>query len=93
MSRGRPAIAQEAPTLAVEVHSRSNTRSELEAKAARYLERGTEMVWLIYPRTESLVLYLADSPPQTLRGDDVIEGGAALPGFRLRVSEIFSEAT
>ncbi len=88
-----PNVPTEAPLLAVEVHSRSNTRSELEAKAARYLERGTQMVWLIYPRTESLVLHLAGSPPRTLRGDDVIEGAAVLPGFRLRVSEIFSEAT
>ena len=87
-----PPVSTEAPLLAVEVHSRSNTRSELEAKATRYLERGTPMVWLIYPRTQSLVLHVANSPPQTLRGDDVIEGNAVLPGFRLRVSEIFTEA-
>ena len=88
-----PPVAQEAPLLAVEVHSRSNTRSELEAKAARYLQRGTKMVWLLYPRTASLVLHVADSPPETLRGDDLIEGGAVLPGFRISVSDIFSDAS
>lgn len=88
-----PPVSTEAPTLAVEVYSSSNTRSELEAKALRYLERGTPMVWLIYPRTQTLVLHVADGPPQTLRDDDVIEGAAVLPGFHIRVSEIFSEAT
>ena len=88
-----PGVPTEAPLLAVEVHSRSNTRSELEAKAARYLQQGTPMVWLLYPRTASLVLYVAGSPPRTLRGDDLIEGGDVLPGFRVPVSEIFSDAS
>ncbi|MDD9955309.1 MAG: Uma2 family endonuclease [Anaerolineaceae bacterium] len=88
-----PPVAQEAPLLAVEVHSRSNTRSELEAKAARYLQKGTQMVWLLYPQTASLVLHVADGPPRTLRGDDLIEGGEVLPGFRVPVSDIFSETS
>ncbi len=88
-----PPVSTEAPLLAVEVHSRSNTRSELEAKAARYLEHGTQMVWLIYPRTQSLELHVADGPPQTLRGDDIIDGAAVLPGFRIRVRDIFSAVT
>ena len=88
-----PPIAQEAPLLAVEVHSRSNTRSELEAKALRYLQQGTSMVWLLYPRTQTLVVHVSDSPPTTLRGDDLIEGGEVLPGFRVPVSGIFSDAS
>ena len=88
-----PPVATEAPLLAVEVHSRSNTRSELEAKAARYLQQGTPMVWLLYPRTQTLVIHVSDAPPKTLRGDDLIEGGEALPGFRIPVSEIFSDAS
>ena len=88
-----PNVPTEAPLLAVEVHSRSNTRSELEAKAARYLEHGTQMVWLIYPRTQSLELHVADGPPQTLRGDDIIDGNTTLPGFRIHVREIFSAVT
>ncbi|MCE2489164.1 MAG: Uma2 family endonuclease [Anaerolineae bacterium] len=87
-----PNVPTEAPLLAVEVYSRSNTRSELEAKAARYLEHGTQMVWLLYPQAQSLVLHVAGSPPRTLSGDDIIDGGVVLPGFRLPVREIFSES-
>ena len=80
---------REAPLLAVEIESRSNTRRELRAKAARYLERGTHMVWLVYPETRSLELHRAGEGAQTLSGGDVLEGGATLPGFRADVSELF----
>ena len=80
---------REAPLLAVEVRSESNTRSEMRAKARRYLEQGTQMVWLVYPETRRIELYRADTAMQTLSGDDVIEGGTTLPGLRVAVSEIF----
>ena len=84
---------REAPLLAVEIASKSNTRRELRAKAARYLERGTEMVWLVYPESRSLELCRAGEAMQTLAGGDVIEGGATLPGFRKGVSELFPPAS
>ena len=85
-----PDVPTVAPLLAVEVYSRSNTRSELEAKAARYLQCGAQMVWLLYPRAQTLVLHVPDAPPQTLRGDDLLDGAATLPGFRLRVRDLFA---
>ena len=78
-----------APLVAVEIRSESNTRSEMRAKARRYLERGTQMVWLVYPESRTVELYRADAAMQTLSGDDVIEGSATLPGLRVAVSEIF----
>ncbi len=80
---------REAPLLAVEIRSESNTRGDLRAKAARYLERGAQMVWLVYPETRTLELYRAGEAMQTLGGEAVIEGGATLPGFRAAVSELF----
>ena len=80
---------REAPLVAVEIRSESNTRSEMRAKARRYLERGTQMVWLVYPESRTVELYRADAAMQTLSGDDVIEGSATLPGLRVPVSEIF----
>ena len=82
---------EQAPLLAVEVRSQRNTWREMRAKAARYLEYGSAMVWLIDPRRHTLELHLPDAPPRTLAGDDVIEGGAALPGFRATVSDLFPD--
>ena len=80
---------REAPLVAVEVRSESNTRSELRAKARRYLEQGTQMVWLVYPESRTVELYHAGEAMQALSGDAIIEGGATLPGLRVAVSELF----
>ena len=85
------AIPQEAPRLAVEIRSDSNTWPELRRKAARYLTAGTAMVWLVDPDARSLELHLPDAAPQMLAGDDVIEGGATLPGFRAAVGDFFPD--
>ncbi len=84
-------IPREAPLLAVEIRSDSNTWRELRAKAARYLAHGTQMVWLVDTDARSLELHRADAPPQTLRGDDLIDGAEVLPGFRLPVSDLFPD--
>ena len=89
---GAEPYPREAPLLAVEIRSESNTRGDLQAKAARYLERGTPMVWLVYPETRSVELYRADEEMQTLSGEEIIEGGSTLPGFRAAVSELFPPA-
>ena len=46
LRRGK-VIPREAPLVAVEVRSDSNTWPELREKARRYLEHGTQMVWLV----------------------------------------------
>ena len=84
-------IPREAPLLAVEIRSDSNTWRELRAKAERYLSHGTQMVWLVDTDARSLELHRADAPPQTLRDDDLIDGAEVLPGFRLPVSDLFPD--
>ncbi len=84
-------IPREAPLLAVEIRSDSNTWSELRRKAARYLAAGTPMVWLVDPEARRLELHQPDAAPQMLACDDVIDGGATLPGFRAAASDFFPE--
>ena len=88
LRRGK-VIPQEAPLVAVEVRSDSNTWPELREKARRYLEHGTQMVWLVDTDEREVEIHRAGEPAQTLRNDDVIEGGALLPGFRVSVRELF----
>ncbi len=82
---------ENAPLLAVEVRSVDNTWREMRAKAAGNLEYGSAMVWLVDPRQQTLELHQPDAAPQMLAGDDVIDGGATLPGFRVTASELFPE--
>ena len=91
MRRDSDPIPREAPRLAVEIRSDSNTWPELRRKAARYLTAGTAMVWLVDPEARSLELHLPDAAPQRLSGNDVVEGGDVLPGFRAAASELFPD--
>ncbi len=80
-----------APLLAVEVRSKRNSWREMRAKAARYLEYGSAMVWLVDPEARRLELHQPDAAPQMLAADDVIDGGSTLPGFRVTASELFPD--
>ena len=46
-------------------------------------------VWVVYPRTRTVVIHESSVAARTLSDGDVIEGRAILPGFRLEVAEIF----
>jgi Uma2 family endonuclease len=52
---------QRAPMLALEIASRGNTPEELDEKVALYLEHGAAEVWLVYPKTKSLVVFRTDT--------------------------------
>ncbi len=88
LQRGK-VIPQEAPLVAVEVRSDSNTWPELREKARRYLAHGTQVVWLVDTDERQVEIHRVDEASQTLRSDDIIEGDALLPGFRVRVRDIF----
>jgi Uma2 family endonuclease len=46
------------PVLAVEVVSPSNTAADMERKVAQYLAAGSQEVWLVYPDTRRVHVYL-----------------------------------
>ncbi len=80
-----------APNLAIEVVSASNRPAALLSKIAEFLEAGTESVWVIYPRTRSIVIHNSNGDVSIHDSASVIEGQAILPGFELRVTELFAK--
>ena len=82
-------IPREAPLVAVEIRSDSNTWPELREKARRYLAHGTQLVWLVDTDAREVELHRPGEAPQTRASDDVIEGGELLPGFRVTVRDLF----
>jgi Uma2 family endonuclease len=77
--------------LAVEVMSPSNTCREMERKLSDYFAAGVQTVWLVYIKTREVVVYSSPHDAVTLAGDDALEGGSLLPGFSVRVSQLFAE--
>jgi len=79
-----------APDLAVEVISPGDSASEVAAKAEEYLASGARAVWLIDPRRQTVTLHLPGRDSETLGRQDQLDGDPYLPGFRLRVADLFS---
>lgn len=79
------------PDLAVEVKSPTDRKRALRNKAERYLQHGTPLVWLVFPEDQVVEVYAAgeNSDVQTVTIDDTLDGGVVLPGFKLKVSDIF----
>lgn len=78
-----------APDLAVEVLSPSNTMSEIYDKVLDYLDSGSPLVWVVAPDSRTVTVYRSRREIQLLGGDEEIDGGNVLPGFRCKVSELF----
>jgi len=77
------------PDFVVEVKSTHNTYDELREKARFYLAHGTRLVWLVYPTRRIVEVYFADGTSELFKEEHTLSGGAVLPEFEVKVSDIF----
>ncbi|MGH2534459.1 MAG: Uma2 family endonuclease [Thermomicrobiales bacterium] len=77
------------PTLVVEVVSPSESMREVLEKVDIYRRAGVRLIWVAFPRTNTVLVDGAERERQTLGIDDVLDGGDVLPGLRLAVADIF----
>ncbi|HEX4822940.1 MAG TPA: Uma2 family endonuclease [Candidatus Polarisedimenticolaceae bacterium] len=77
------------PDLAVEVLSPSDVPAEVRTKVAEYLAAGTQLVWIVDPESRTVTTYPSIFAPNVLDERDLLEGADVVPGFRVRVVEIF----
>ena len=80
---------QGAPDMAVEVISPSEREQHISEKVGDYLRYGCKMVVVIRPRARRVEVHLPNRETQTLEPDDVLDGGTAVPGWQLPITEIF----
>jgi Uma2 family endonuclease len=84
------------PDLVVEIHSPTDLRSKAEreeaaAKIKKWQDAGVKLIWAINPHKKIVEVYVPHQakPLQTLTVQDELDGGAVIPGFKLKVSELF----
>ena len=78
-----------APDLAVEVISPSDTYTEVEEKVTLWLQHGTRMVIVVNPRRRSVTVYRPDRPVLFLSEQDELSGDDVVPGWSVRVRDLF----
>ena len=81
------------PDLAIEMQSHLDKDGWLRRKARLFLERGTSIVWLIYPDEKRVEVCTLDEDGEItseyIDEDGELSGADVLPGFTLPLSKIF----
>lgn len=77
------------PDLAVEVMSQWDTKPEVDRKTALWLELGTKSVWNVNPKKRTVEVNLANGEKRLFQETDELVDDT-VPGFRVKVSEIFA---
>lgn len=87
-------VAPLAPELAVEVLSEGNTRTEIDQKRRELFAAGTQIFWVIDPKTRTAEVFDDPARPNQMtpsREADALDGGTVLPGFRLPLADLFND--
>jgi Uma2 family endonuclease len=79
-----------APDLAVEVLSPSNRAPAMKRKLAQYFAAGTQMVWVVDPKTRVIIVHARGRQPALLHETDALDGEDVLPGFHYDIAKLFA---
>ena len=77
------------PDLAVEVVSRTDILHRVEEKAFAYLEAGTQIVWVLKPVSETVMVYRSKTDIRVLTCEDTLTGEDVVEGFSCQVAQLF----
>jgi len=75
------------PDLAIEIESQNDTFRSLVGKAGRYRKCGSREVWVLSPETRRA--FVLSEERQVVLDDDQMFESKLLPGFSIRLSELF----
>jgi Uma2 family endonuclease len=80
-----------APDLAVEVISPSDKDYDIDDKVDEYQRAGVRLIWIIHPANRTVDVYQIARGLRSQRyiSEDELDGGDVIPGFKLKVSDIF----
>ena len=84
---------QVVPNLAIEIVSPKNLANEVIQKIEDYFLAGVQRVWVIYPEVSKVYDYDSPTSVQILAPDQTLEGRTVLPGWQIRLKEIFEPQT
>jgi Uma2 family endonuclease len=78
-----------APELAIEVVSPSNTPREIDQRISDYFAAGCRRLWVVYPEDREVYIHGLAGVTRR-RAEDLLEDTELLPGFSVKVSELFA---
>lgn len=77
------------PTLAVEVVLPNDRAVKIDERVQDYLAAGTRQVWVLRPNRRAASVYFPEADTRELVPDAILDGCDVLPGFSVRVGDLF----
>ena len=77
------------PDLAIEVVSPTDALHRVVEKAFAYLDAGTQLVWVLEPRSKTVMVYRSETDITLLTRNDTLTGENVIEGFSCQVAELF----
>jgi Uma2 family endonuclease len=89
----RVAVMSFSPALAIEVLSKGNTKREMQQKLIEYFAAETREVWMVDPKQLSIAIYErgVERPVHVVNRSETLAGRELLPGFGMKLADLFSE--
>lgn len=78
------------PVLAVEILSPSHTVEDIDEKIDEYLTAGVPLVWIVNTRRRTVTVHRPGHEPELINARQELSGEPELPGFRVRVADLFA---
>lgn len=88
----RDRISRVTPDLVVEILFEGNTKREMASKLAEYFEAGVRLIWYIESRSRTAMIYTDPNSSTEIDAEGFLDGKDLLPGFSLRLGELFDRA-
>ena len=79
----------QSPDIAIEIISPGQRLQQLRERCQWYTDHGVPLSLLIDPRRKTVLAFSPDADERLLRGGDVLDLGAVIPGLQLAVVDLF----
>lgn len=79
------------PAFVIEVVSPTDSANKVSRKVQEYFEAGVKVVWNIYPELQEVHVFESATAALICRRADLCSAATAIPGFAMRVEDIFAE--
>jgi len=83
------ALIEGPPVLAAEILSPSDTHEDVVEKLQLYLELGVAVVWILDPDLRTVTVHRPHADPVFFSAAQELTGDPELPGFHVRVADLF----
>lgn len=83
----REKFAHICPDFVIEILSKTDRLRSLHDKMIEWMDNGCRLAWMVNPRDRNTVVFSAGAMPTSKGFDEVLSGGAVLPGFSIRLSK------